>query len=43
MSKKMFHSNSNFDFALVNIFPKHLNIPLQNNKLKKIAEYTIHT
>ncbi len=41
MSKKMLHSN--FNFALVNIFPKHSNIPLQNNKLKKITEYTIHT
>ncbi len=42
MNKKMFHSNSHFDIALVNIASKQLGIPLQNNKLKKITKYTIH-
>jgi hypothetical protein len=42
MNKKMFHSSSHFDFALVNISSKHLGIPLQNNILGEIAKYTIH-
>jgi hypothetical protein len=37
MNKKMFHSNSHFDFAFINISSKHLSIPLQNIKLREIA------
>jgi hypothetical protein len=43
MSKKKFHSNSHyhFYFVIVNIFSKHLDIPLKNNRLGEIVECTM--
>ncbi len=41
-SQKIFHSNSNFHFGLVNISSKHSSIPFQNNWRWEITQHTIN-
>ncbi len=43
LRKKIFHSNSNFHFGLVNISSKHSSIPFQNNWRWEITQHTINT
>jgi hypothetical protein len=41
--EKILHSNSDFHFGLVNIFPKHSSIPLQNSQKWEITQHDINT